>query len=336
MVQVWRPSRLSRAQLEERRLYVQQLLQDPEVTDRVIAETVGVAESTVRTWKQRLRERGSLEATRATGPRRRLTAEQLKQLQALLEAGSKAAGYKDERWTTSRVREVIGVQFEVWYHVDHVRKVLHQLGCPPQKPDPRAMERDEQAVQTWVQTVRPELEKKVAQGATLVFVDESGFSLKPTVTRTWAPRGQTPIIHAKAGWDKLSTLGAVTTRGQFLQHTIPGAVRGPQVLAFFEHLLRHIKGDLIVVLDNARIHHTKALRAFVEQQQRLTIQYLPPYAPELNPIEHLWAYVKGHLLGNFCPKDQGELKDRLNFAWRRLRASQLPAKLTHAYCSSQT
>ena len=59
---------------------------------------------------------------------------------------------------------------------------------------------------------------------TLVFIDESGFSLKPTVTRTWAVRGQTPIITAKASWDKLSTIGAITTTGQFLQQTYPGAI----------------------------------------------------------------------------------------------------------------
>ena len=164
MLRVWRPSTLSREQLEERRLYAQQLLQDPELTSRVIAETVGVSESTVRTWKQRLRERGSLQATRAAAPERRLNAEQLEQLKDLLQTGPNAVGYPDERWTTSRVREVIGLRFEVWYHVDHVRKVLHQLGFSPQKPEQRAFERDEQAIQTWVQTVRPELEKKGRPG----------------------------------------------------------------------------------------------------------------------------------------------------------------------------
>lgn len=91
------------------------------MTEPVIAETAGVSESTVRTRKQRSRERGSLEATRTTGPGRRLSAKELKQLQI-------AACCRDERWTTSRVREVIGMQFAVWYHVNHARKVLHQLG----------------------------------------------------------------------------------------------------------------------------------------------------------------------------------------------------------------
>ena len=182
----------------------------------------------------------------------------------------------------------------------------------------------------------PGWKKKVEQGATLAFVDESGFNLKPTVTRTWAVRGQTPIITAKASWDKLSTIGAMTTTGQFLQQTRLGAIRGGQVVAFCQHLLRHVNGEIVVVMDNARIHKTKALRAFVEQQPRLTVEYLPPYAPELNPIERVWAYVKGSALGNFCPKNIGELEGRLNSAWQRVRSVQLPRRLTHAYRPSQT
>ena len=119
MLRVWRPSTLTREQLEERRLYAQQLLVAGEVSPKAIAETVGVCASTVRTWKQRLRERGSLQATRAAGPPPRLSTEQRAQLEELLRAGPLAAGYPDQRWTTSRVREVIGVRFEVWYHPDH-------------------------------------------------------------------------------------------------------------------------------------------------------------------------------------------------------------------------
>ncbi len=160
MLRVWRPSTLTRDQLEERRLYAQQLLIAGEVSPKAIAETVGVSESTVRTWKQRLRERGSLQATRAAGPSPRLSPEQRTQLGELLRAGPLAAGYPDSRWTTSRVREVIVGRFDVWYHADHVRKLLHQLGFSPQKPEQRALERDEQALQTRVEHSLPRLEKK--------------------------------------------------------------------------------------------------------------------------------------------------------------------------------
>jgi putative transposase len=156
-----------------------------------------------------------------------------------------------------------------------------------------------------------------------------GFSLKPTVTRTWAPCGQTPILTVKTSWHKLSTIGAITTRGQLLQQTHPGAIRGPQVLAFVQHVLRHVPGQVTILFDNARIHKTKALSAFVEGETRLTVEYFPPYAPELNPVELVWAYVKRHMLGNFCPRHVPQLKVRLAQAWQRVRYIRLPDRLLH-------
>lgn len=167
-----------------------------------------------------------------------------------------------------------------------------------------------------------------------MFLDEVGFSLKGTVKHTWALRGQTPVVFAKASWDKVSTLGAITSAGQFLQHTQQGAFTGPQVIRFFQHLLTHVPGDLLVVLDNASIHKTKAVTAFVAGETRLSLSYLPPYAPELNPIELVWAYVKRNVLGNFCARTVKELKVRLRIGWQRIRYIQLPKQLLHSYLPS--
>ncbi|GGR23722.1 hypothetical protein GCM10008957_39500 [Deinococcus ruber] len=96
--------------------------------------------------------------------------------------------------TTRRVRDLIGQAFGVWYHSDHVRKLLQQLGFSPQMPDGRAAERNELRIASWRAQVAPELEKKVAEGATLVYLDEVGFALKGVRRRTWAPRGETPLV----------------------------------------------------------------------------------------------------------------------------------------------
>lgn len=116
-----------------------------------------------------------------------------------------------------------------------------------------------------------------------------GFSLKGVLRRTWAKRGKTPVVRLPASWQKLSTIGAITSGGQFLQHTQVGAVKTSNVLAFLDHLLKHVVGEVVVVLDNAAIHRAKAVSAFVETQERLSLVYLPPYSPELNPIEKVWA-----------------------------------------------
>lgn len=160
----WQPSNYTRAQLEERRLAALKVMQAGGQSNQQIADQFGVSIHTVYTWKERLKRQGSLNATPTPGRTARLTSEQQQTLCTLLQEGALAHGFPDLTWTTPRVREVIGRHFSVWYHVDHVRKLLHRLGFSPQKPGKGALEQNEQAVQTWVQTTRPEVEKKGRAG----------------------------------------------------------------------------------------------------------------------------------------------------------------------------
>lgn len=176
----------------------------------------------------------------------------------------------------------------------------------------------------------------MTEGATLVYLDEVGFAMKGVRRRTWSTRGVTPLVRLPANWDKLSTIGAITSGGQFLQNTKNGAICSDDVIWFLQHVLRHVPGEVVVVLDNAGIHRAKAVQAFVAGCDRLSLVYLPPYAPELNPIELVWAYVKGHVLGNFCARTLSELKVRLSAAWQRVRYVDLPSKLmTSNLCRNQ-
>ena len=173
-------------------------------------------------------------------------------------------------------------------------------------------------------------EKKVAEGATLVYLDEVGFSLKGVRRLTWSTRGVTPLVTLPANWEKLSTIGAITSDGRFFQHTKSGAIRSGDVTRFFQHLLRHVQGEIVVVLDNAGIHRSNVTQAFVETHERLSLVFLPPYAPELNPIELVWAYVKRNVLGNFCARSAAVLKAKLVVAWQRVRYIDLPRQLMDA------
>ncbi len=90
----------------------------------------------------------------------------------------------------------------------------------------------------------------------------------------------------------------------------------------------------MVVLDNAGIHKTKAVTAFVSGESRLSLHYLPPYAPALNPIELVWAYIKRNVLGNFCARTLKELKARRKVGWQRVRSVRLPDRLLYSYLPS--
>lgn len=100
----------------------------------------------------------------------------------------------------------------------------------------------------------------------------------------------------------------------------PGTIATPQVLVFLQHLLRHIRGRIIVIWDNVRPHKAVAVQRLVDDTRgRLSLEFLPPYAPELNPDEWVWRYLKHVELGNFAPRDLAELKIALREATQRIR-----------------
>ena len=106
----------------------------------------------------------------------------------------------------------------------------------------------------------------------------------------------------------------------FYFQLFPGAVRAPQVVEFLTHLLRHLRGKLLVVWDGLPVHRSRRVREFVEAQHgRLQLEFLPAYAPELNPVEYLWGYWKHHELPNLCPKNLAELSHYAQQALRRMR-----------------
>jgi putative transposase len=92
------------------------------------------------------------------------------------------------------------------------------------------------------------------------------------------------------------------------------------VLVFLRHLLRHVRGRIILVWDNVKPHQSAAVRRCVQDcRQRLSVEYLPAYAPELNPDEWVWRYLKQVALANYAPRHLGELKVALREAVQRIR-----------------
>ena len=157
------------------------------------------------------------------------------------------------------------------------------------------------------------------QGRTIVFIDESGLSQRPHRCRTWAPRGQTPVLQFHFNWKKLSAVAGVTW-WNFYFRLFPGAIRAPQVIEFLRHLQRHLPGKLLVVWDGLQTHRSRLVREYVARQRgRLVLEFLPAYAPELNPVEYLWGYWKQHELPNFCPTDYAQLSGHARRALRRIQ-----------------
>jgi|SRR5437899_4903308 len=149
-------------------------------------------------------------------------------------------------------------------------------------------------------------------GAHIVFLDESGFLMLPTVVRTWAPRGRTPLLTHRFRRDKVSAISAISVspkrqRLGLYYRLYQRNINRVDVRHFLSHLRRHLPGSIIVLLDRASIHKGQDLTQFMARNPRLQLVYFPGYAPELNPDEGVWCLVK-RWLANDCPQDADDLE----------------------------
>ena len=134
-----------------------------------------------------------------------------------------------------------------------------------------------------------------------MFVDESGLSERPTRVRTWAPRGQTPVVQFHFNWKQLSIIAGLTLHSCCFR-LFPGTIKSEQIVTFLKALRRQLRQRLLIIWDGLRAHRSRLVRDYVDSTRgRLQLAFLPPYAPELNPVEYLWAWLKRHALANFCP-----------------------------------
>src|SRR5438874_1569142 len=216
--------------LEQRRLLGARLLQQG-VPQAEVARRVGVHRQSVSRWAQQLQRGGqrALKKAGRAGRRPRLRPEDLRRIERGLKRGPQALGYETSLWTSWRVAHLIEEECGVRYHASQAWRILRQLGWSCQRPVGRAL-----------------------------FIDESGLSERPHRCRTWAPRGQTPVLQYHFNWKTLSAMAGVTW-WNFYFRLFPGAIRSPQIIEFLMHLLRHIPGKLLIVWDGLPGHRSGAV-----------------------------------------------------------------------------
>jgi transposase len=170
-------------------------------------------------------------------------------------------------------------------------------------------------------TLAQDQKKAFQEGRTLVFVDESGFYLLPMVLRSYAPRGLTPILNEHLSRDHLAAIGAITPNGQLFLKTHEQAISSQEVIAFLAFLQRAIPGRLLILWDGSPTHRSKLMKAYLSQgaAQRVRLEPFPGYAPELNPTEWVWSYLKVAELANTACDSLPVLDQHVQNAKRRLQ-----------------
>ena len=167
-----------------------------------------------------------------------------------------------------------------------------------------------------------------AHTRTIVFVDESGLSERPTRVRTWSPTAQTPVLQYSFNWKQLSLIACISY-WQFYFRLFSGSIKGPQIIEFLKALKAQIKRKLLIIWDGLKVHKSRLVREFIESLNgHIEVEFLPAYAPELNPSNISGGHLKQHEMANLCVNHFGELSP---FARNRLRSMQRRPQLIAAF-----
>ena len=145
--------------------------------------------------------------------------------------------------------------------------------------------------------------------------------LQPTVRRTWAPKGQTPIHYSWERRDRLSVISAIKVSPKRRYLGLYFAIADSNIcaddfVAFVAQLLVHFPKGIILVVDRWMVHRCGVRRLRERFGRRVDVEWLPPYAPELNPVEQVWNHSKYGQLANFIPEDIGNLADKVDYSLR--------------------
>ncbi len=304
-----------------------------------VAQVLGLERSTIYRWLRQAQTPHGLDAKAVRRPSR-LNDTQLAELQGLLLEGATAHGWGNDLWTARRVTTLIQRHFGLAFHPEHVRKILKKrLGWTSQKPQLQAKERDEEAILAWLAEEFPLILAEARdRDAHLVFLDESGFQLTPTVRRTLAPRGRTPILKCWDNRDKISAISAVVLSPRrylpdLVFELLPDKenVHAEEVVAFLKRLREQLP-RFTVIWDRSRIHwKSRLVRAYLEEHPEIVAEDFPGYAPELNPDELVWCWVKYSELCNLAAERLGHLREEVTNAllWLKTHAYMLWEFLAH-------
>lgn len=165
------------------------------------------------------------------------------------------------------------------------------------------------------------------QPAKIVFLDESGFSLKSSIRKTWAPRGETPIVRSHFSWKRLHVIGSLICdpdggNADILLRTQATSVKEEAIIAYLKALHQHAPGRIVLIWDSLRAHRGSKVKEYLSNNKDwLTVEWLPPYAPDLNPVEAFWSAAKGEPTANRTPDTLAEIERSLQ-AYRDCVAPQ--------------
>jgi transposase len=229
------------------------------------------------------------------GERRLLSAEQEREIRRLIcDKTPDQLKMPYALWTRGAVADLIEQRFGIRIIVRTMGKYLARWGFTPQKPLRRAYEQSPAAVKQWLEKQYPVIAARARfEGAEMHWGDETGLRSDDVRGRSYAPRGETPVVRVNSKREGLSIISTVTNKGEMRWKMFEGAMNADILIDFMGRLIKGAAKKIFLILDNLRVHHCKPVKAWLAQHMdQIEVFYLPSYSPELNPDEMANADIK--------------------------------------------
>ncbi|MCE9603319.1 MAG: IS630 family transposase [Planctomycetia bacterium] len=289
-------------------------------TAPAVAMSVGLSRRICQRWLARYNEFGlaGLDDRRGAEPQSPLTPEQESLVRQRIESGPRP----DDQVCSLRgvdFQRILAGEFGVLRSLSAVYHLLHRLGYSYLRPrprhrlaDPQAQEEFQAALPARLQTLS---EAHPDKRLRVYFQDESRFGQQGTTTSVWARRGSRPTAIRQTEYQYLWVLGAVCAETGHAEGLLSPQLNTKIVNLFLEQFSRTLAADehAAMIWDGAGFHVSRALQV----PANVTLIQLPPYSPELNPVENLWHYLKSHFWSNRAYADYEELEQAAVDAWQK-------------------
>ena len=280
-----------------------------------VAELFDVSARSVARWMKDFRDKGNrgLDAQRRgrrPGEQQALDAKQQARVRrAVLGKYPDQLSLPGLVWTRGQVAELVRRWFGIELSRVTIGKYLRSWGLSPQKPVAVAYEKNSEAVQAWLEQRYPAIAVRAKQeNAVVLWLDQTGLRSDATVAATWAPVGQTPVVPNSGRRFTVNAMAAISNKGELYFTVFEGGFNVGVMIEFLDRLTRHLDRKIHLVVDGHPSHRAKLLKAWLtERAERIEMHFLPPYSPELNPVELLNGDLKHHVTATQSPRDQQEL-----------------------------
>ena len=281
-----------------------------------IAKDLGVSEGHVSNVKKLYAEGGAnalkpAKRGRPAGKNKILTPEQECEIQNIIvDKTPEQMRFKECMWTRNNIRELIREKYGIDIKLSTLGYYLARWGFTVQRPVKRAYKQDEKKIDAWLNSEFPGItERAEKENAEIFFGDETNIQNTANYARGYAPKGQTPVIQTEAQKLKIEMLSAISKRGKLHFLLYKDSMNSEKLIDFMTRLVTDSKKKVFLILDNLRVHHAKAVTAWLEDHKdQMELFFLPPYAPEYNPDELLNSDIKRYAGAKQSPRTQAELE----------------------------